>query len=83
MTFFLGIVIPTLVALVMELYIIMPARMSLNSQVEPRIRIVDMWALGMLYTRIALRAHRLQADGRIARGIEHVRGIVLLSLVCD
>lgn len=73
LTIFLGIVIPTLVALVMELYIILPARMSMNSKVEPRIRIVDMWALGLMYTKIALRAHRLHANGRIARGIEHVR----------
>ncbi|TCD71774.1 hypothetical protein EIP91_003117 [Steccherinum ochraceum] len=71
--FFLGFVIPTLVALVIELYIILPARMSMNADVEPRIRIVDMWALGMLYVKIALRAHRPQARGRFSRGIEHIR----------
>ncbi|KAH8104046.1 hypothetical protein BXZ70DRAFT_888328, partial [Cristinia sonorae] len=73
MAFFLAFVIPTLVALVMELYIILPARMSMNAEVEPRIRIVDMWALGLLYTKIAMRANRIQADGQIARGIEHIR----------
>jgi len=73
LVFFLGILIPTLVALVMELYIILPARMSFNADLEPRIRVVDMWALGLLYSRIALRAHRAQVHGRIARGIEHIR----------
>ncbi|THH29527.1 hypothetical protein EUX98_g4673 [Antrodiella citrinella] len=74
LVFFLGFVIPTLVALVMELYIILPARMSINADLEPRIRIVDMWALGLVYSKIALRAHRMQAaDGRIARGIDHIR----------
>lgn len=69
---FLGVVIPTLVALVVELYLVLPIRHAYNPEMELRIRIVDMWALGLLYSKIALRAHRMQAEGFLARGIEQV-----------
>ncbi|KAI0788709.1 hypothetical protein C8Q75DRAFT_879244 [Abortiporus biennis] len=72
---FLGFVIPTLIALVMELYIILPLRYSLDPDLQPRIRIVDMWALGVVYTKIALRAQRLQGDGPLARGIDHLQRV--------
>ncbi|CAL1715156.1 unnamed protein product [Somion occarium] len=71
--FFLGVVIPTLVALVVELYIVLPVRHAYNPDMELRIRIVDMWALGLLYSKIALRAHRVQADGLLAHGIEQIK----------
>lgn len=78
MVIFLGFVLPTLAALVMELYIILPARMSMNAGVEPRIRILDMWALGLLYTKIAMRA-RARGGGRLARGVEYVRFAAVIN----
>lgn len=72
MAFFLGVVIPTLIAIVMELYVIMPVRHELHPDQRPTIRIVDMWALGLLYTKILLRVQRVQPMGRIARGVEAV-----------
>ena len=72
----LGFVIPTLVGLVFELYIVLPIRHAANPLMEPRIRIVDMWALGLLYSRIILRTLSLQQqpqnDG-LLRGIDRVR----------
>ncbi|KAI0642432.1 hypothetical protein C8Q79DRAFT_917921 [Trametes meyenii] len=69
----LGVVIPTLVGLVVELYIIQPIKHTANPLVEPRIRMVDMWALGLLYTKIIVRAMR-QQRGRHERmrGVERV-----------
>lgn len=76
LVFFLGFVIPTLIATVMELYVIMPVRYTLNPEMKLRIRVIDMWALGLLYAKIALKAHRLQPEGPLARGIEQVRYIL-------
>jgi E3 ubiquitin-protein ligase MARCH6 len=69
----LGVVIPTLIALVIELYIILPSRHAFNPDLRPRVRIADMWALGLLYTKVALRLQRIRPGGQIIRGIETVR----------
>ncbi|KAH7924153.1 hypothetical protein BV22DRAFT_1091457 [Leucogyrophana mollusca] len=68
MIFFLGIVLPILLALVVDLYIIMPIRLTLDPTLVPRIRVVDMWALGLVYGKIALRGRRRRQANRIARG---------------
>ena len=81
MIFFLGIVIPILVGLVMELYVVLPAKYVFNIGVQPRIRIVDMWALGLLYVKILLRAQRLGLNHRIMRGVDQVSSLFVDSLI--
>lgn len=68
----LGIILPILVALVMDLYVILPVRLALDPSLNPRIRIVDSWALGLLYVKIAFHAHRIQPNTRISRGLHRV-----------
>jgi E3 ubiquitin-protein ligase MARCH6 len=48
MYFLLGLVIPILISLVMDFYIILPIRLAVNPTLQARIRIVDTWALGLL-----------------------------------
>lgn len=72
MVVFLGIVIPTLVAFVVDLYIVLPIRFTLHPEMTPRIRVVDAWALGLVYAKIALHANRIQPPNRITTGIQHV-----------
>ena len=67
-----GIIIPILVAFVVDLYIILPIQFSLDPSMTPRIRVVDTWALGLIYGKIALHAVRIQPPNRIARGFQHV-----------
>ncbi|TFY72452.1 hypothetical protein EVG20_g549 [Dentipellis fragilis] len=69
---FLGVIIPILVALVMELYVVLPLRFLITPSMTPRIRIVDMWALGIIYIKVALRVHR-RPRGRFMAGIVHIR----------
>ncbi|KAI0685903.1 hypothetical protein BC835DRAFT_1523256 [Cytidiella melzeri] len=69
----LGVIIPTLIALVIELYIVLPSRHAFHTGLRPRIRIVDMWALGLLYTKVALRLQRVRPAGQLVRGIEAIR----------
>ncbi|KAH9479708.1 ERAD-associated E3 ubiquitin-protein ligase doa10 [Psilocybe cubensis] len=69
MVLFLGIVLPTLLALVIDLYIILPIRLMYNPSMVPHIRIVDLWALGLLYSKIAMLSRRMQPN-RITRGLQ-------------
>jgi len=72
MTLFLGIVLPTLISLVIEFYIILPIRLAINPSLQIHLRIVDTWALGLLYAKIAIQAHRMQPGGRLMQGIENI-----------
>ena len=69
----LGIVVPVLLATVVDLYIILPLRFTLDPRMVPRIRIVDEWALGLLYAKIMLHAHQIQPPNRLTRGLTNVR----------
>ena len=84
MAFCLGVLIPTLISLVIDLYIILPSRHAFHPEMQPRIRIVDMWSLGLLYTKVGLRLQRLRPLGQIERGIEAVSlsRLALLSTMC-
>ncbi|KAJ6568247.1 hypothetical protein DFH09DRAFT_1261311 [Mycena vulgaris] len=72
MMLFLGIVVPTLISLVVDLYIILPIRLSLDPTLVPRMRIVDSWALGLLYAKIMLHINRTQPPNPITRGVQHI-----------
>ncbi|KAJ7483185.1 hypothetical protein FB451DRAFT_1233627 [Mycena latifolia] len=72
MILFLGILVPTLISLVVDLYIILPIRLSLDPALVPRIRIVDSWAMGLLYAKIMLHINRTQPPNPITRGMQHI-----------
>ncbi|KAI0048750.1 hypothetical protein FA95DRAFT_1007728 [Auriscalpium vulgare] len=73
MVFFLGIVIPILIALVVEVYMVLPIRLTFNKDLVPRIRVVDMWALGIVYAKIFLHAHNMRPRDRITNGIRNIK----------
>lgn len=79
LVFTLGFVLPTLVALVVELYIVLPLRLTINPALPVRIRIVDMWMLGILYTKILLRTRRMQVRSPLMRGIDRVSAFSFIS----
>jgi len=58
MTVFFGVVIPILLGLVVDLYIVLPIRLTLYPTMVPTIRLVDMWSLGLVYCKIAIRLRR-------------------------
>ncbi|KAG6852930.1 hypothetical protein C0991_008075 [Blastosporella zonata] len=68
----LGVLIPTLISFVIDLYIVLPIRFTLDTGMTPRIRVVDTWALGLIYVKIALHANRIQPPNRFSRGIQHI-----------
>ncbi|EPQ56749.1 hypothetical protein GLOTRDRAFT_115872 [Gloeophyllum trabeum ATCC 11539] len=73
MVFTLGIVLPILIALVFEFYLILPFRYTVDPAFVPRIRLVDMWALGLVYAKIAIRAQRAHPpDHRFFAGFANI-----------
>src|SRR5258708_6318227 len=62
LTVTLGLVIPLLLALVVELYIILPVRIGVFAAEErtPTIYIWEDWALGLVLCNVAIRMARLQ-----------------------
>lgn len=58
MALFLGVLIPILLGLVVDLYIVLPIRLTLVPTLVPTIRLVDMWSLGVVYCKIAIRLRR-------------------------
>ncbi|XP_006462126.1 hypothetical protein AGABI2DRAFT_118987 [Agaricus bisporus var. bisporus H97] len=68
----LGVVLPILVAIVMDLYVILPVRLALDPSLNPKIRVVDSWALGLLYVKIAIHVQRIQPNSRISRGLHRI-----------
>ena len=77
MVFFLGIVTPILIALVIEFYVVLPIRLAVKPDLKPHVRIVDAWALGLLYAKIGIQAHRLQNPTPMMRGLNTVSGNIL------
>jgi E3 ubiquitin-protein ligase MARCH6 len=78
MGIFLGIIIPILLALVIDLYIVMPVRLTHNPTMDIRIRIVDMWALGLVYGKVFMRINR-RPQFDVGRGVVTVGGSKLLA----
>ena len=69
----LGIIAPILLALIVEAYLVLPLRLLFNADLVPRIRIVDMWALGLVYGKILLRNGVLERrNGPISKGVVRV-----------
>jgi E3 ubiquitin-protein ligase MARCH6 len=56
----LGIIIPALLSIVVDLYVIYPIRFVTEPGLVPRIRMIDSWALGLLYAKIALYVQEMQ-----------------------
>jgi E3 ubiquitin-protein ligase MARCH6 len=69
----LGVVIPTLISLVVDLYIILPFRFMIDPHMVPRFRMVDQWALGVVYSNIVLHCYQLQPGNRLSGGLQNVR----------
>jgi E3 ubiquitin-protein ligase MARCH6 len=75
MAFFLGIAIPILLAVVVDLYIVLPIRFAVDPALVPKIKIVDQWALGLLYAKIAIYVQRIQPPTRISRGLQQIQAL--------
>lgn len=82
MLFWMGFVIPTLVALVMEVYIVHPLRLIVQPDLVLNIHVINSWAIGLLYTRMAISTVRFRPETRVDLAINRVSGFsYIVSLV--
>lgn len=70
--FWLGIVIPVLISLVVEVYIIHPFRIMVNPTLTLNINILKSWALGLVYARIYFSTLRFRRQARIDTAVNAV-----------
>jgi E3 ubiquitin-protein ligase MARCH6 len=77
MAFFLVFVIPTLIALVMEVYVLLPVKLIYDPRMVVRVKLVEMWVLGLFYTKIILRLPGFEAPRQMNDGIQRVSTTVL------
>lgn len=83
MSISLGVVVPILLALVMDLYVVLPIRKALTPGAVPRVRLLDAWALGLVYGKIALHVTQLHPPNDVTRGLHNVSSRCLYSdLLC-
>jgi E3 ubiquitin-protein ligase MARCH6 len=74
----LGVILPTLLGLVIEVYIVLPLRLTLNPTMPIHVRLVDIWMYGILYAKIIIGSRGRQVQTTISRGIARVRPFHLL-----
>ncbi|THH10343.1 hypothetical protein EW145_g1377 [Phellinidium pouzarii] len=71
--FWLGFVIPTLIAVVMEVYLVHPLRIMIKPDLTLNIRVFDFWALGLLYTKMALKSMRFRPETRVDVAVKEMK----------
>lgn len=71
-TFFCAGVIPALLGIMVNLYVTLPLRLMVDPTVQPRMKLVDEWALGLLYMKIFLHTRRAHEVRSFERGLERM-----------
>ncbi|KAF9644723.1 hypothetical protein BDM02DRAFT_3190349 [Thelephora ganbajun] len=69
MAFFLVFVIPTLIGLVMEMYVLLPIKLIYDPNLVVKVKLAEMWVLGLFYTKVILRLPGFEAPQRMDEGI--------------
>ncbi|KAF8518939.1 hypothetical protein BU17DRAFT_48138, partial [Hysterangium stoloniferum] len=73
MVFWLGFVLPTMVSIAVELYLVIPLRHFMDPEFTPTIHIFESWATGLIISKIIIRTHRPRpGDGAIG-SLETIR----------
>jgi E3 ubiquitin-protein ligase MARCH6 len=68
----MGLILPLLVALVVDAYVLLPIRLSLKKSDTPTIHIWEEWALGVVLARIGMRVMEMQPPNEYSRALELV-----------
>jgi E3 ubiquitin-protein ligase MARCH6 len=79
----LGVVIPVLFGLVVDFYVVLPVRLTINPAMPIRIRIVDTWMLGLLYCTMFCSARNIRQATDVGHGLNRVGGTVSCMTYID
>lgn len=80
MFFWMGIIVPILVALAMEFYVVLPLRLIFAPATNIKIHVVESWALGLIYSKMAIHPPRFRPETRVDTAIAKVGSIVYLAM---
>jgi E3 ubiquitin-protein ligase MARCH6 len=69
----LGFVLPTLVSIAVDLYLVIPLRFFLNPNFTPTIHVVESWAAGLVLSKIMIRTQRTRPGTDLTGALEAVR----------
>ncbi|KAF9644718.1 hypothetical protein BDM02DRAFT_3263386 [Thelephora ganbajun] len=72
MAFFLVFAIPTLIASVMEMYVLLPIKLIYDPNLVVKVKLAEMWVLGLFYAKIILRLPGFEAPQRMNEGIQRI-----------
>ncbi|KAF9643060.1 hypothetical protein BDM02DRAFT_1758261 [Thelephora ganbajun] len=80
MGLFLVFVIPTLIALAMEVYVLLPVKLVYDPKLVVKVKLAEMWVLGLFHTKIILRLPGFEAPQCMNEG---QAGISYPQAVCS
>lgn len=69
----LGLVLPTLVSITVDLYLIIPLRFFLNPNFTPTIHVFESWATGLVLSKIIIRTQRARPGADLTGALDAVR----------
>ncbi|KIJ55634.1 hypothetical protein M422DRAFT_199944 [Sphaerobolus stellatus SS14] len=73
MIFWLGFVIPTLLSMAADLYLVIPIRSLVNPGFTPTIHIFESWATGLIIAKIMMKVHRPRPGTDVTGGLAAIR----------
>jgi len=73
LTLWLGIVLPTLVSIAVDLYLVIPLRFFLNPSFTPTIHVFESWAAGLIISKIIIRTQRARPNNDLTGALEAIQ----------
>ncbi|TDL24001.1 hypothetical protein BD410DRAFT_786709 [Rickenella mellea] len=71
--FWMGLVIPTLIAMVMDVYLVIPVRLMLDPATVLRVHVFESWAVGLLYAKMAVGTGRYRQPTAIDTALNQIK----------
>lgn len=72
LVFWLGIVLPTLVSIAVDLYIVIPLRYYMSPNFTPTIHVFESWATGLILSKIIIRTQRTRQGNDLNGALDAV-----------
>ncbi|KAF8586361.1 hypothetical protein K439DRAFT_961991 [Ramaria rubella] len=73
LAFWLGIILPTLVSIAVDLYLVIPLRYFMNPDFTPTIHIFESWATGLIISKIIMRTQRARPGNDLGGALEAIQ----------
>ncbi|KAG9018782.1 hypothetical protein FRB90_009786 [Tulasnella sp. 427] len=68
----IGIVLPILVALVVDFYVVLPIRLWFGNVEKLELHLTESWAVGLLYVKMGMRAARVDGENELYQAWQRI-----------